>query len=113
MKMDDHEYGELVMDRAYQYLHQVLLYDRQGKKMLWRSTYFWTWWSRQWERRNTLLISELHLHTLWDTPVDEELAAWVRHEFMQVHSIYKLNIMPNRLVLASSFSAMVKAGILK
>lgn len=113
MKMDELEYGKLVMDTAHQYLHQILLYDRAGKKMLWRSSYFWIWWSRQWERRNTILISELHLHTLYDTPVDDELASWIRSEFQETHSIQKLNILPNRLVLASSFSSMALSGVFK
>ncbi len=111
MKMDDEEYFEILSNTAFQYLHGVLLYDKEGKKTLWRSRYFWVWWSRQWERRNKILIAELYLHQLYDTPVDDDLANWIRSEYMQTHSIQKLNILPNRLVLASSFSSMIKAGI--
>src|SRR5688572_21212950 len=105
MKMDDLEYGRMVMATANQYLQKVLICDKEGKKMLFRHRYFWVWWSRQWERRNKILIEDLHLDQLYSLPVDQELASWIRTEYFRTHSIEQLNILPNRLVLSSSFSA--------
>ena len=107
MQIDELEYGRMVMLRAEEYLYQVLLLDRTAKEAFCHSANFWYWWKYQWERRNRIMIAKMNLMPLYDAPSDPHLAAMITEEYQAIHSLKALNIVPNRVVMASSLGAFM------
>lgn len=104
MNMCDEEYSNLVWNKAELWINHNLCNDEIGKSILLQEPYFWKWWQQQWNRRNRILIYDLHLSSL---PDDVDVIDFVRHEFQNAHSIEALNIFPNRFIMANTYANML------
>lgn len=106
MDMKANAYDVFKVDTAADYLREVLEFDQWGREQMLKSNHFWSWWENQWALRNEKLVFELGLNDLdWTWYADYRTV--VKESFYCAHSLYALNVYPNRVVMEASYGEMV------
>lgn len=105
--IDDLQYGELVMDNAYRYLQVYLDGDQGGIQMITMSSFFWEWWTNQWDYRNQIFLDK------WRLSITPDMSAKGRNVLMNVwlddHNITPSDVRPNPQVVSMITSEWKKA----
>ena len=103
MGISQEDYNQLVWGLAIQYLRHTD-YSEPSASLLLKTPFFWAWWTKQFERRNRILV---HKHSLDKITPDEVTAVLVTELFLQTHSAEALDIFPNDVVLENTYEEEV------
>lgn len=98
LNWDELTYGNFVMEKAEEYLKRQCGADAYGIQALMESSIFWKWWKNHWMQRDEAFLYE------WACNSDiEDLC----NEYAYIHSAANLHIIPNRVILESTYAKMI------
>jgi hypothetical protein len=92
------EYAVAVEQAGYQWIDRFFQNDQETVKIIASCAMFWKWWVNQWDIRDAEYIRMTSLDII-DTPLEGKYWQAAFEEWIEIHMVKKLQIIPNRMVI--------------
>ena len=103
-----------LFEAAYAYLEtRYPNMSGEDRAQLVQGRYFWPWWTKQWERRNRILLHNFNYSDHLMVPSDA-VRRRANQEYNVIHDPGKQNILINRSIIRSTFEMVcIMEGIME
>lgn len=100
------EYVIAVEQGGYQWINRYFHGDEDMTRLVSTCGMFWKWWINQWEIRDEQFVQSTGIDVL-DMALDGRYWQVAFEEWLELHDVMKLQIVPNRWVIAA-LSKMIR-----
>lgn len=101
------EYTIAVEQAGYEWINRYFNNDDEAVRIISSCKMFWLWWVNQWEIRDAEFVRMTGVDII-DTPLEGRYWQAAFEDWVDIHAVKKLSIIPNRLVI-KELSKMIRA----
>jgi len=105
LNIDELHYGNLLMDKAYEYLNSIMRLDAWGIKILTSCPMFWKWWVNQWEHTDRIWYFDTKMEGRMYLTTQQQMD--YRQSYDNMHAVELMVAYPNKLVMEETYAIMV------